>query len=98
MAFFPFTRCERGPSAVRGNAQMRPRDLDRWAALGDGPRKLLVSACARLGLSARGYDRVRRLAATLRDLADVAEITDAHVAEAVQYRRRSLTAADLPPR
>ena len=77
---------------------MRPRDLDRWAFLSEPAQKLLLAACGRLGLSARGYDRVRRLAATLRDLADVAEITDAHVAEAVQYRRRSLTAADLPPR
>jgi magnesium chelatase family protein len=87
-----------GPAGPSCNAQMRPRELDRFARLGEGPRRLLVSACARLGLSARGYDRVRRLAATLRDLARDAEITEEHVAEAVQYRHRFLAEEAVPPR
>jgi magnesium chelatase family protein len=47
----------------------------------------LVSACRRLGLTARGYDRVRRVARTLADLEPSDEILEHHVAEAVQYRR-----------
>ena len=87
-----------GPGGPTCNAQMRPRDLDRCAVLPEGPRKLLVAACARLGLSARGYDRVRRVALTLCDLAQAAEITEAHVAEAVQYRHRFPGEAAIPPR
>ncbi|HEX5045304.1 MAG TPA: YifB family Mg chelatase-like AAA ATPase [Candidatus Polarisedimenticolaceae bacterium] len=87
-----------GPAGPSCNAQMRPRDLDRYACLGEGPRTLLVAACARLRLSARGFDRVRRLAATLRDLAGAARITEEHVAEAVQYRHRFPAEETAPPR
>jgi len=83
-----------GPQGPSCNAQMRPRDLDRFAALGDGPRDLLVTACARLGLSARGYDRVRRVARTLADLAGSEDIAREHVAEAMQYRRRPHAGAE----
>ncbi len=62
-------------------------ELERHAALARGPRLLLVAACRRLGLTARGYDRVRRVARTLADLEASAEILEQHVAEAVQYRR-----------
>jgi magnesium chelatase family protein len=80
-----------GPSC---NAQMRPRDLDRFAALADGPRHVLLQACARLSVSARGFDRVRKVALTLCDLDGADAITAAHVAEAVQYRRRLPAAAE----
>jgi magnesium chelatase family protein len=48
---------------------------------------VLLDACERVGLSARGYDRVRRVARTLADLDGVDAIAPLHVAEAVQYRR-----------
>jgi magnesium chelatase family protein len=66
---------------------MGPADLERHAALGAKARELLVSASVRLGLSARGYDRVRRVARTLADLEGSASIEESHVAEAIQYRR-----------
>jgi magnesium chelatase family protein len=62
-------------------------DLERHAALSDEPKRLLVAACKRLGLTARGYDRVRRVARTLADLDSSDPILERHVAEAVQYRR-----------
>jgi magnesium chelatase family protein len=62
-------------------------ELERHAALSRAPMRLLVDACRRLGLTARGYDRVRRVARTLADLDACESIVDRHVAEAVQYRR-----------
>jgi magnesium chelatase family protein len=69
------------------NARMGRAELERHAALTRGPKKLLVAACRRLGLTARGYDRVRRVARTLADLEACETILEGHVAEAVQYRR-----------
>jgi magnesium chelatase family protein len=69
------------------NARMARAELERHAALSRAPMRLLVEACRRLGLTARGYDRVRRVARTIADLDRCESIVDRHVAEAVQYRR-----------
>jgi len=74
------------PSGPTCNAAMEPRELDRFAALEGRARRLLVGACDRLGLSARGFDRVRRVARTLADLEGETSIGVSHVAEALQYR------------
>jgi magnesium chelatase family protein len=76
-----------GPAGPASNARMGRAELDRHAALCDSPKRLLIAACTRLGLTARGYDRVRRVARTLADLDTCERIADRHVAEAVQYRR-----------
>jgi magnesium chelatase family protein len=62
-------------------------ELERHAPLSRQPTRLLVDACRRLGLTARAYDRVRRVARTLADLEASEGILERHVAEAVQYRR-----------
>ena len=46
----------------------------------------MKQAMDELGLSARAYDKVRRVARTIADLEDAEHITEAHLAEAVQYR------------
>jgi magnesium chelatase family protein len=65
---------------------MGPAELDRHAALGRDARRLLLAAASRMGLSARGFDRVRRVARTLADLEGRDTLDARHVAEALQYR------------
>ncbi len=72
-----------GPSC---NARMDRDDLERHASLDPGPRRLLLAAARRLGLSARAFDRIRRVARTIADLDGAEAIGEAHIAEAVQYR------------
>jgi magnesium chelatase family protein len=74
---------EKGPSC---NARMGAVELNRFASLGIEQKRLLFRACERLGLSARGFDRVRRVARTLADLEGRESLAAYDVAEALQYR------------
>jgi magnesium chelatase family protein len=76
-----------GTRGVACNARMGESDLQSHADPGAAGRKLLVEACSRLGLSARGFGRVRRVARTLADLEGVKEIEERHLAEAIMYRQ-----------
>ena len=68
------------------NAQMRPRDLKNFCRLQDEAHQLLRTAFSNLGLSARGHDRILKVARTIADLDSSERIGAAHVAEAIQYR------------
>jgi magnesium chelatase family protein len=72
------------------NGEMTPVDVRRFcqACLDDGSRALLKLAMEQLNLSARAFHRTLKLARTIADLAGSERIETAHVAEAVQYRRR----------
>ncbi|CAK8713600.1 Competence protein ComM [Candidatus Electronema halotolerans] len=75
-------------SSVTCNARMSPRQLEVLCPLDEAGSKLLKSAIERLGLSARAYHRIIKIARTIADLAEAEQISSAHVAEAVQYRRQ----------
>jgi magnesium chelatase family protein len=68
------------------NAEMAPRQVRRLCPLAGDADRLLAAAIGRLGLSARGHDRVLKVARTIADLADADRLAAEHVAEAVQYR------------
>ena len=82
-----------GRADVHANAHMTARDLREHCAIGDGGEALLRTAITRLGLSARAYHRVLKIARTIADLDGGGDITTAHVSEAIQYR--SLDRANL---
>jgi magnesium chelatase family protein len=80
---------------AHANAHMTARDLREHCAIGEGGDALLRTAITRLGLSARAYHRVLKIARTIADLDGGGDITTAHVSEAIQYR--SLDRASTTP-
>ena len=68
------------------NAHMGPRELDSFCALSPDCSKLMESAYRKMGLTARSYDRILRVARTVADLDGAADISVGHLAEAIQYR------------
>jgi magnesium chelatase family protein len=74
--------------AGRPNAEISVRELERDCALGPAERRWFETALERLGLSARAYHRVLRVARTIADLdGGTALLEREHLAEALQYRR-----------
>lgn len=76
----------RNQSQKYTNASMQGRMIQQHCALSESGMKLLQSAMERLNLSARAYDRIRKVARTIADLAGCEKIEAEHVAEAIQYR------------
>ena len=68
------------------NAQMTAQDLKRACRADAATDQLLESAMTKLGLSARAYTRILKIARTIADLDGHAAIGAAQVAEAIQYR------------
>ena len=83
----------RARPGVFANAHMTPRDMRNHCQIEEGAEHLLRNAIQRLGLSARAYHRVLRLARTIADLDANKSIATAHVAEAIQYRSLDRRAA-----
>jgi magnesium chelatase family protein len=79
-------RARLGRGRERLNARMTPRQLARHCALPPAGRELLARAAGRLGLSARGHDRVLKVARTIADLGDAEVIAVEHLGEALAYR------------
>lgn len=68
------------------NARLSGRQLDELAPLDEPSRTLLGNALSELGLSARAYDKIRRVARTIADIDAQDAVSMAHVSEAVGYR------------
>lgn len=79
-------RARYGGAQLNANARLNPSLLARHCRLDEAGTRLLASAVERLRLTARGYDRVRKVARTIADLAGVDDIAADHVAEALQFR------------
>ncbi|HOW27657.1 MAG TPA: YifB family Mg chelatase-like AAA ATPase [Elusimicrobiota bacterium] len=83
-------RIQEGRLSAEGifaNAQMGSRHIKQFCRIQESARGFLKTVVARLGLSARSYDRVLKLSRTIADLSSSEIILDEHVAEAVQYRQ-----------
>lgn len=76
------------------NAQMQPADLRMHCIVDAEGHRLLETVIDRLGLSARAYDRILKVARTIADLAGASQIEPVHLGEAIQYRRLDRASAD----
>ncbi len=78
-----------GDSASRGvwsNSQLDSADIRKYCVMDAAASALLKNAYEKMGMSARGYDRIMRVARTIADM-DASEVIKAnHIAEAIQYR------------
>jgi magnesium chelatase family protein len=71
---------------IFANAAMSPRLIRKYCRIDSESETMLERAMARLGLSARAYDRILKVSRTIADLDGTDTITSAHVSEAVHYR------------
>ncbi|MEK7588904.1 MAG: ATP-binding protein, partial [Patescibacteria group bacterium] len=75
---------------INTNSEMNVKDLSAMIKLKDEVRDLLDKSAEVLGLSARAYHRVIKIAQTIADLENSPEINSNHILEAIQYRPKVL--------
>ena len=75
-----------GPEGPDCNSHMGQAELTRFCRLDEAGTALIRGAFDRMGLTARSYDRILRVARTIADLDGAADIGVDHLAEAIQYR------------
>ena len=71
---------------IYANAQMGPRHIRKYCVLTSECEKILENAVTKLGFSARGYDRILKVARTIADFEGTDDLAPKHLSEAVQYR------------
>ena len=71
---------------IYSNSQLTPKLIEKYCKLDKEGKNILELAFQRLGLSARAYGRILKVARTIADLDDKENIETQHVAEAIQYR------------
>ena len=77
-------------SNVLANADMRVGEVRQFCKLDEAGEGLIRAAMGQMNLSARGYHRVLKLARTIADLAGCEQIEATHLAEALQYRPKTM--------
>lgn len=73
-------------TGIHCNAQMGSKELKAHCEIDDSGKQLLKNAMDRLGLSARAFDRILKVARTIADLDESQQLQAMHIAEAIQYR------------
>ena len=76
----------KGNKLVHCNAMMNSKMVREYCALDAECDKLLELSMARLGLSARAYDRILKVSRTIADIEGVKDIQKKHLLEAISYR------------
>jgi magnesium chelatase family protein len=76
----------RGRRGLFANADMQSKDIREFCQIDEAGEQLLKMAMTKLGLSARGYDRILKVARTIADLGAAVGIRPEHISEAIQYR------------
>jgi len=77
---------EKGHGQVRSNAQMTAPMVEKYCALGTAEKTILRQAFDKLGLSARAYHKILKMARTIADLEAAENIHVMHITEALSYR------------
>jgi magnesium chelatase family protein len=71
---------------IYSNAQMTSRHLKKYCQIGETSKTLLEQAIDKLGLSARAFTRILKIARTIADLEGMEDIATHNISEAIQYR------------
>lgn len=71
---------------VSSNSKLDTKQIQKYCRLEESAQKLIEAAFNRMGLSARGYDRILRVSRTVADLDESEIIKSRHIAEAIQLR------------
>lgn len=71
---------------IFSNSELTPKLIEKYCKLNDKSKKILETAFYKLGLSARAYNRILKVARTIADMDGSEKIQENHLAEAIQYR------------